>query len=148
LKVICLRDEHIAQQNRSSEPPPPLPRLMPGGNSRAPRALHRPCRRRSLTSVVSRSGRRKKSLAVGVDLGNHVPMNRQQIESAVASGIPFTLRMADGQEYTVPHRDFIWLPPNASYVIVHEDDGHFTVLPLLTMTGLRSKVSESGIKEK
>ena len=75
-------------------------------------------------------------------------MNRQQIESAVASGMPFTLRMADGQEYTVPHRDFIWLPPNASYVIVHEDDGHFTVLPLLTMTGLRSKVAESGIKEK
>lgn len=69
-------------------------------------------------------------------------MNRLQIEAAIASGTPFTLRMADGKEYPVPHRDYIWLPPNAAYVIVHEDDGHFTVLPLLTMTGIRSKAIE------
>ena len=69
-------------------------------------------------------------------------MTRKQIESAIEIGVPFTLRMADGKEYTVPHPDYIWLPPNASYVIVHEDDGHFTVLPLLTMTGLRSKAPE------
>jgi hypothetical protein len=75
-------------------------------------------------------------------------MTRAQIESAVASGVPFTLRMADGKAYSVPHRDYIWLPPNASYVIVHEDDGRFTVLPLLTMTGLRSKTAEPGGKEK
>ncbi|SPE59061.1 hypothetical protein SBV1_2990012 [Verrucomicrobia bacterium] len=37
------------------------------------------------------------------------------------------------------------LPPN-SYVIVHEDDGRFTVLPLLTMIGLRSK-AEGGQNE-
>lgn len=67
-------------------------------------------------------------------------MTRQQVESAVASGNPFTLRMADGKEYPVPHRDYISLPPNASYVIVYDDQGHFTVLPLLTMTGLESKV--------
>ncbi len=66
-------------------------------------------------------------------------MTREQVESAIASGVPFTLRMADGKEYVVPHRDYIFLPPRASYVIVHEDDGHFNVLPLLTMTGLRSK---------
>jgi hypothetical protein len=75
-------------------------------------------------------------------------MTRPQIESAVASGIPFTLRMADGQEYPVPHRDYIWLPPNASYVMVYEDDGHFTVLPLLTMTGLRSKTSDSDLRKE
>ncbi len=66
-------------------------------------------------------------------------MTREQVQSAVASGVPFTLRMADGKEYVVPHADYIFLPPRASYVIVHEDDGHFNVLPLLTMTGLRSK---------
>ena len=32
-------------------------------------------------------------------------MTRNQIESAVESGIPFTLRMADGKEYPVPHPD-------------------------------------------
>ena len=75
-------------------------------------------------------------------------MTRKQIESAVASGRPFTLRMADGKEYPVPHPDHISLPPNASYVIVYDDEGRFTVLPLLTMTGLESKVTEAGTKEK
>ena len=74
-------------------------------------------------------------------------MTREQLESAVASGAPFTLRMADGKEYSVPHRDYIWLPQKASYVIVHEADGHFTVLPLLTMTGLRSKTAGPGNQE-
>jgi hypothetical protein len=68
-------------------------------------------------------------------------MTRKQIESAVAGGRPFALRMADGREYLVPHRDYISLPPRASYVIVYDDDGHFTVLPLLTMTGLQSDVT-------
>jgi hypothetical protein len=81
-------------------------------------------------------------------LGKDALVTRQQIESALASGIPFTLRMADGREYPVPHRDHISLPPNASYVIVYDDAGHFTVLPLLTMTGLESKLPEAGTKEK
>jgi hypothetical protein len=70
-------------------------------------------------------------------------MTREQIESAVASGNAFALRMADGREYLVPHRDYISLPPRASYVIVYDDNGHFTVLPLLTMTGLQSNVTGS-----
>ena len=68
-------------------------------------------------------------------------VTRQQLESAVASGNPFALRMADGREYSVPHRDYISLPPRGSYVIVYDDNGHFTVLPLLTMTGLQSNVT-------
>jgi hypothetical protein len=75
-------------------------------------------------------------------------MTRQQLESSIDSGMPFTLRMADGKEYRVPHRDYIWLPPNASYVIVHENDGHFNVLPLLTMTGLRSKPPNRASKKQ
>ena len=66
-------------------------------------------------------------------------MTREQVVSAVAGGMPFTLRMADGKEYHVPHPDYISLPPKSSYVIVYDDQGHFTVLPLLTMTGLHSK---------
>ncbi|HEY6167450.1 MAG TPA: hypothetical protein VI454_05390 [Verrucomicrobiae bacterium] len=73
-------------------------------------------------------------------------MTREQVESAVASGNPFTLRMADGKEYRVPHRDYISLPPKASYVIVYDDKGRYNVLPLLTMTGLQSKVAASGGK--
>ncbi len=75
-------------------------------------------------------------------------MTREQVESAVASGVPFTLLMADGKEYPVPHRDYISLPPRAPYVIVYADDGHFTVLPLLTMTGLQSSVADASAQEK
>jgi len=70
-------------------------------------------------------------------------MTREQIESAIASGQPFALRMADGREYLVPHRDYISLPPKAPYVILYDDNSHFTVLPLLTMTGLQSKLSDA-----
>ena len=90
---------------------------------------------------------REEALARALGRGKDVAMTRQQVESAVATGVPFTLRMADGKEYPVPHPDHISLPPKASYVIVYDDDGHFTVLPLLTMTGLHSKVAEAGNKE-
>ena len=73
-------------------------------------------------------------------------MTREQVESAVARGVPFALLMADGKKYRVPHRDYISLPPRAAYVIVYDDQGHFTVLPLLTMTGLQSTVSDGSSK--
>ncbi|HEV2210289.1 MAG TPA: hypothetical protein VG167_16040 [Verrucomicrobiae bacterium] len=73
-------------------------------------------------------------------------MTREQVESAAASGVPFTLRMADGKEYPVPHRDYISIPPRGLYVIVYDDQGRFTVLPLLTMTGLHSSLPDVGAK--
>jgi len=71
-------------------------------------------------------------------------MTRNQVESAVARGVPFRLRMADGREYPVPHPDYISLPPKAAHVIVYDDEGHFHVLPLLTMTGLCSPIAGNG----
>jgi hypothetical protein len=69
-------------------------------------------------------------------------MSRSQIEAAVERNLPFTLHMADGKEYRVPHRDYVFLPPKAAFVVVADDQGHVFVLPLLTMTGL-SYESES-----
>jgi len=63
-------------------------------------------------------------------------MNRRQIEAAVERNLPFTLRMADGKEYRVPHRDYIFFPPRGAFVVVFDDREHVYVLPLLTMTGL------------
>jgi hypothetical protein len=65
-------------------------------------------------------------------------MNRSQIDSAIQSGVPFRLRMADGREYEVPHRDYISISPKGTFVTVYDDEEHFVVLPLLTMTGLAS----------
>jgi hypothetical protein len=63
-----------------------------------------------------------------------------QIEEAVHRGVPFRLKVADGDEYRVPHADYIFLPPRASarrtYVMVHNDAGFASVLPLLTITSL------------
>lgn len=66
-------------------------------------------------------------------------MSRAQIESAIESGKPFTIYMADGKSYEIRHRDYVSLAPNKTFVIVHEDDGHFHVLPMLTMTGLTAQ---------
>jgi len=69
-------------------------------------------------------------------------MTRDQIVAAVESGLPFTIHTADGKEYPVPHRDYIFVPPKAAHVFVHFDDGRFVVLPMLTMTGLESRALE------
>jgi len=69
-------------------------------------------------------------------------MTRSEIESAIERNQPFVVKMADGKEYPVPHRDYISLPPRGTAVIVYDDSGHFHVLPLLTMTGLTAAVSE------
>lgn len=69
-------------------------------------------------------------------------MNRSQIEAAVESGRPFSLRMADGREYHVPHSDYISIPPKGAFVIVFDDQEHAYYLPLLTMTGLYYKAAD------
>jgi hypothetical protein len=67
-------------------------------------------------------------------------VNIAQIEQAVDRGLPFRLKVADGDEFRVPHPDYIFLPPKASakrtYVIVHNDQGFASILPLLTITSL------------
>jgi hypothetical protein len=71
-------------------------------------------------------------------------MSIEQIEEAAHRGFPFKLKVADGDEYHVPHADYIFLPPKSSakrtYVIVHNDAGFASVLPLLTITSLTFQV--------
>ncbi len=67
-------------------------------------------------------------------------MNIAQIEQAVLRGRPFKLKVADGDEFSVPHPDYIFIPPKSgsmrTYVIVHNDKGFASLLPLLTITSL------------
>jgi hypothetical protein len=71
-------------------------------------------------------------------------MNIAQIEEALHRRIPFKLKVADGDEFPVPHADYISLPPKNSirrtYVVVHNDGGFAAVLPLLTITSLTYQV--------
>lgn len=71
-------------------------------------------------------------------------MNIAQIEEAVHRGLPFRLKVADGDEYQVPHSNYISLPPRNSakrtYVVVHNDAGFASLLPLLAITSLTYQV--------
>ena len=71
-------------------------------------------------------------------------MNIAQIEEAVDRKLSFRLKVADGDEFTVPHPDYIFHPPKTSakrtYVIVHNDRGFASILPLLTITSLTFQV--------
>jgi hypothetical protein len=70
-------------------------------------------------------------------------MTMSRIQSALERGNPFTLSMADGKEYRVPHPDYISIPPRGAFVVVYDDKEHAFVLPLLTMTGLAYDISKS-----
>jgi hypothetical protein len=68
-------------------------------------------------------------------------MTRSQIELAVKEGIPFVIRMADGEKYEVADQSQIAF--GKTFVIVVQDDLPH-VLPLLTMTGLSYLKPKSG----
>ena len=61
-------------------------------------------------------------------------MTRNQLETAVDEGIPFTIRMADGERYDVHDRYQIALGKTTVIVVGENDMLH--ILPLLTMTGI------------
>ena len=48
----------------------------------------------------------------------------------------FTIRMADGRAFEVPHRDFVAMSPTGRTVIVYQENENFSVLDLLLMTEL------------
>jgi hypothetical protein len=61
-------------------------------------------------------------------------MNINDIQMAVNEGIPFLIRMADGEKYEVTDRNKIALGKTRIVVIDKRDLAH--VLPLLTITGI------------
>lgn len=75
-------------------------------------------------------------------------MTRKQLETGIEEGCPFTIRLADGRSYPVPHRDYVSLPPkNATVAVVYEDNGTVHVLPLLTMTGLTYRTGKKNARD-
>jgi hypothetical protein len=74
-------------------------------------------------------------------------MDIAQIEEAAHRGMPFTLKVADGDSFEIPHPDYLFLPPKTSakrtYIAVHNDKGFASVLPLLTITSLTYRVDQT-----
>jgi hypothetical protein len=69
-------------------------------------------------------------------LGGFLFMTKEQIKSAVDSGKPFTISMADGKSYHVEHGDYLFIHPTAMFVVVFELNGYSHSLPMRTMTAL------------
>ena len=61
-------------------------------------------------------------------------MTRDKIQTSIKEGIPFLIKMADGEKYEVTDRYQIALG-NTTVIVVGKDDMPH-VLPLLTMTGI------------
>jgi hypothetical protein len=61
-------------------------------------------------------------------------MTRDVLETAAREGVPFIIKMADGEKYRVDGRDRIIV--GTTRVVVMDDKDIPHVLPLLTMTGV------------
>lgn len=72
-------------------------------------------------------------------------MTRDVLETAVREGIPFVIRMADGEKYEVPARDRIIV--GATRVVLMDDKDIPHVLPLLTMTGVSYLRPQTGSQQ-
>ena len=47
---------------------------------------------------------------------------------------PFTVHMADGRSFPIPHPDFLSMSPTGRTVIIYADNDEFSILDLLLMT--------------
>lgn len=63
-------------------------------------------------------------------------MNVQKLRTAhrATPFRPFTIYMADGRSFHVPHPDFLSMSPTGRTVIIYQDNDDFSILDLLLMT--------------
>ena len=63
-------------------------------------------------------------------------MTTEQIRTAHRSSPfqPFTIRMADGRSFFIPHPDFLSVSPVGRTVVIYHDDGSASIVDLLLMT--------------
>ncbi|MCC6680735.1 MAG: hypothetical protein IT445_07520 [Phycisphaeraceae bacterium] len=54
---------------------------------------------------------------------------------------PFSIHLADGRVFHVPHSEFLSHSPSGRTIIVHQADDNFSVLDLLLVTELEVHVS-------
>ena len=61
-------------------------------------------------------------------------MTRNQIQTAINEGIPFEIKMADGEKYKI--RERYQVAVGRTSVVVFDDKDLAHILPMLTMTGI------------
>ncbi len=72
-------------------------------------------------------------------------MTHATLKTKIKESIPFTIHIADGRRYEVPHQDFILLPPGATFCVVvtpadDEPDEYVShTIPLLMVSGVAER---------
>jgi hypothetical protein len=56
---------------------------------------------------------------------------------------PFTIRMADGRSFLIPHPDFLFINPSGRTVIVAHQDDSYNIIDLLLMTEIEVAASSN-----
>ena len=83
-----------------------------------------------------------------IDLTNDILIDSMTVENlkeVMATGKPFTIQMADGQKYEVPHPDFVAFTRKRTTIAFYDEDGKqhiLPLLPLLLMSGISSEYQE------
>ena len=57
---------------------------------------------------------------------------------------PFTIRMADGRQFAIPHPDFFSMSPVGRTAVIYHDDGSASIVDLLLMTELELAAPTTG----
>jgi hypothetical protein len=57
--------------------------------------------------------------------------------------VPFTIRMADGRKFPIPHPDFLSISPSGRTAVCFDEDGAASIVDLLLMTELELSSTSS-----
>jgi len=69
-------------------------------------------------------------------------MSHAERRKRIEEGLPFTLRVADGRTFQIPHRDYVFLAPHSTTVIVAEPNPDYpdetvnNIIPLRMVSGV------------
>jgi len=69
-------------------------------------------------------------------------MSHKELEDVLERSVPFTIYVADGRQFDVPHRDYVFLPPRSTAVTLalpdpaEPDQLRYHVIPLLMVSGV------------
>jgi len=80
-------------------------------------------------------------------------MSHSGLRKRIDEGVPLLLHVADGRVFEVPHRDYIFLAPRSTVVVVAETSPSnpgetvTNVIPLLMVSGVTQTIPSGRVAE-
>jgi hypothetical protein len=74
-------------------------------------------------------------------------MDKSLLEELIEANRPFRVETAKGRVFEIPHRDFVSFSPRKTALLVsyeENDEEHFAIVPLLTITSAHRRVTKDG----